>query len=213
MTFNNASLSAPPELSFAAQRLNQLQADVVATARILALDEVGAVIAHQLNEPLTALLLYMHEMKERAEHFAQPETAQISVREIVESALRETERACEIMKRFGPATGTPVNAKTAVVRGREVIESWMRSSSTKATGSPPATPSNFRRYRLTPREHDVLALIVNGASNKEGGRRLGISTRTFELHRAHIMEKHGAKNAADLIRIVLSQGQLDPKAG
>jgi DNA-binding CsgD family transcriptional regulator len=212
MTFNNTAPSAPPELSFAAQRLNQLQADVVTTARILAVDEVGAAIAHQLNEPLTALLLYLHEMKERAGYLAQPETARTSIREMVESALRETERACEIMKRFRPATGTPVNAETAVVRGRELIVSWMRSSNTKGA-SPPATVSNFRRYRLTPREHEVLALIVNGASNKEGGHRLGISTRTFELHRAHIMEKYDAKNAADLIRIVLSQGQLDPRAG
>lgn len=57
---------------------------------------------------------------------------------------------------------------------------------------------------LTPREHEVLAHIANGASNKEVGRNLGISMRTVEVHRAHIMEKLGAKNAADLVRIVLS---------
>ncbi len=57
---------------------------------------------------------------------------------------------------------------------------------------------------LTPREREVAALIADGASNKEAGRRLGISPRTVELHRAHIMEKLGARNAADLVRIVLS---------
>ena len=57
---------------------------------------------------------------------------------------------------------------------------------------------------LTPREREVLAQIAAGASNKEAGRSLGISPRTVEVHRARIMEKIGARNAADLVRIVLS---------
>lgn len=56
---------------------------------------------------------------------------------------------------------------------------------------------------LTPRELEVLQLIAEGESNKEAGRDLGISPRTVEVHRARIMEKLGAKNAADLVRIVL----------
>ena len=62
------------------------------------------------------------------------------------------------------------------------------------------------RELLTAREHEVLAQITAGASNKESGIRLGISPRTVEVHRAHIMEKLGARNTADLVRIVLSQG-------
>jgi two-component system response regulator FixJ len=58
---------------------------------------------------------------------------------------------------------------------------------------------------LTRRELEVATLIADGASNKEAGRRLGISPRTVELHRAHVMEKLGARNAADLVRIVLSR--------
>ena len=57
--------------------------------------------------------------------------------------------------------------------------------------------------RLTPRESDVLKQIAAGASNKEAGRQLGISPRTVEVHRARIMEKLRARNAADLVRIVL----------
>jgi DNA-binding CsgD family transcriptional regulator len=62
---------------------------------------------------------------------------------------------------------------------------------------------------LTPREREVLALIVTGASNKEAGRRLDISPRTVESHRARIMDKLGAKNAADLVGIVLGRGPHD----
>ncbi|WP_404406240.1 response regulator transcription factor [Pelagibacterium halotolerans] len=58
--------------------------------------------------------------------------------------------------------------------------------------------------QLTPREREVLQLITNGQSNKEAGRELGISPRTIEVHRARVMEKLGARNTADLIRIVLT---------
>ncbi len=58
--------------------------------------------------------------------------------------------------------------------------------------------------QLTPREREVLQLIAQGQSNKEAGRELGISPRTIEVHRARVMEKLGAKNTADLMRIVLT---------
>jgi PAS domain S-box-containing protein len=66
-------------------------------------------------------------------------------------------------------------------------------------------PQQFpREDLLTPREREVLRQIASGASNKEAGRKLGISPRTVEVHRAHIMDKLAAKNAADLVRIVFS---------
>ena len=58
---------------------------------------------------------------------------------------------------------------------------------------------------LTPREREVLAHIATGASNKAAGRTLGISPRTIEVHRARIMSKLGARNAAELVGIVLGR--------
>ncbi|WP_035872520.1 response regulator transcription factor [Cucumibacter marinus] len=66
-------------------------------------------------------------------------------------------------------------------------------------------PIEIRGFnQLTPREREVLQLITNGQSNKEAGRVLGISPRTIEVHRARVMEKLGARNTADLVRIVLT---------
>ncbi|KQT50181.1 hypothetical protein ASG47_20025 [Devosia sp. Leaf420] len=56
---------------------------------------------------------------------------------------------------------------------------------------------------LTDREREVLNLIANGRSNKEAANTLGISHRTVEVHRGRVMQKMNAKNAADLVRIVL----------
>ena len=203
LRFNNAPSSHP--LDHAAQKLNQLQADLVSKVRMLAVDEVGAAMAHQLNEPLTALLLYLHEIKQKGEHSAGTEVTPNSTQEMVDKALRETERVCQIMERLGHTVEAPMHAEAAVARGREAIDSLTRSGNAKGNGhASPAPPHSGQRF-LTPREHEVLDLIVGGASNKEGGYRLGISTRTFEVHRAHIMEKLGAKNAADLVRMALSE--------
>ncbi len=66
-------------------------------------------------------------------------------------------------------------------------------------------PIEIRGFnQLTPREREVLQLISNGQSNKEAGRALGISPRTIEVHRARVMEKLGARNTADLMRIILT---------
>jgi FixJ family two-component response regulator len=59
------------------------------------------------------------------------------------------------------------------------------------------------RDQLTRREIEVLGQITGAASNKAAARDLGISRRTIEVHRRHIMQKLGAKNAVDLVRIVL----------
>ncbi|HLQ86669.1 MAG TPA: response regulator [Salinisphaeraceae bacterium] len=56
---------------------------------------------------------------------------------------------------------------------------------------------------LTRREHEVLALLVDGHLNKEIARILGISVRTVETHRRHIMSKLQARTLADLVRVWL----------
>jgi FixJ family two-component response regulator len=59
---------------------------------------------------------------------------------------------------------------------------------------------------LTEREHDVLLLAIEGLPNKEIARRLGISHRTVEIHKARIMHKTGADTLLDLARIAEASG-------
>lgn len=95
----------------------------------------------------------------------------------------------------------PFDADTVVQRVREALDAADRARD----GGKAAVDINFPgRELLTPREYEVLTQITAGASNKEAGRHLGISPRTIEVHRARIMEKLGARNAADLVRIVLT---------
>jgi two-component system response regulator FixJ len=54
---------------------------------------------------------------------------------------------------------------------------------------------------LTPREREVFELVARGEPNKVIARHLGISFRTVELHRAHIIEKLQARSLSDLIRM------------
>ena len=60
--------------------------------------------------------------------------------------------------------------------------------------------------RLTDRESAVLKQMLAGKSNKEIGRHLGISHRTVEIHKAHLMEKTGAASLIDLTRIARDAG-------
>jgi FixJ family two-component response regulator len=96
----------------------------------------------------------------------------------------------------------PFDASTVVASVRGAIAAVARRGDGETNGLPAVEFPG--RELLTPREREVLMLITSGASNKEAGRELGISPRTIEVHRARIMEKLGAKNAADLVRIVLS---------
>ncbi|HYF19306.1 MAG TPA: response regulator [Ramlibacter sp.] len=57
-----------------------------------------------------------------------------------------------------------------------------------------------RHAQLSAREREVLALIVEGLTNKEIGKALGLSPRTVEAHRAHLFEKLEAPSLAQLIR-------------
>jgi two-component system, LuxR family, response regulator FixJ len=56
---------------------------------------------------------------------------------------------------------------------------------------------------LTEREREILSLVIAGLSNKEAALRMRLSARTVEIHRAGLMRKTGARNAAHLVRMAM----------
>ncbi len=59
--------------------------------------------------------------------------------------------------------------------------------------------------RLTPREREVLGLVLNGISNKKIAESLGLSPKTVEVHRSHILQKMQANSAVHLVSMFLTK--------
>jgi DNA-binding CsgD family transcriptional regulator len=170
--------------------------------RTRAVNEVGSAIVHQLNGPLTALRLYVGEIRQGLGRFQEASDAQGSMQQMVEGAFQETERVCAIMKLIADGFEEPLHPDTAAALGRDVIGWWSRSGD--ANRRDPERTVSIHEL-LTPREREALSHVSQGCSNKQGAVRMKIGSRTFESHRARIMRKLGAKNGADLVRIALSE--------
>ena len=168
--------------------------------RARAINEVGAAIAHALNGPLTALLFYVGDLAQNGDQLPAANGNGPSLRQVAANALQEAERVCFLMERITDAFEAPLKKETAMANGREVIR-WLSRVGEESDRGLEASP--VVQERLTPRERDVLRLVIEGCSNKEGAMRLQISYRTFESHRAHLMRKVGAKNAVELMKLAL----------
>ena len=69
-----------------------------------------------------------------------------------------------------------------------------------------------RMEALTPRECEVLRLVVSGMLNKQVAFDLGTAEKTIKVHRARVMEKMGAQSFADLVRFAEKLGIRSPEA-
>jgi DNA-binding CsgD family transcriptional regulator len=183
-------------LQTSGQLVDELEIARLAAARLQATDEAGAAIARQLNGPLTALLLYMGEIKQHSDQFSQTEGTRIYLQQVIENALAQTVRVCALMKQLaGPDEGS------AIAPGRKETPADLVKDGVRTAGV--MFSSDVGPKPLTRREREVLGLISEGCSNKQGALRMQISPRTFESHRAEAMRKLGARNTAELVRSAL----------
>ena len=140
---------------------------------------------------------YMEELKQHSHRFSQDTGERDHLQKVVENALQQTERVCALVKQVGGAqSGVAVAPIKAAWQGRAE-----RGSETSRNGA--VLSSEAGQKPLTKREREVLNLISQGYSNKQGALRMQISPRTFESHRAEAMRKLGARNTADLVRAAL----------
>jgi len=172
----------------------------LSAARARAAEEAGAAIARELNGPLTALLLYMNEIKQYSHQFSQTSGNRVYLQQVVENALQQTERVCAVVKQISHSSGSAAESDHKPERESQAGRS-------KNGGRAPGVmfTSESGQKPLTKREREVLSLISEGCSNKQGALRMNISPRTFESHRAEAMRKLGARNTADLVRKALLQ--------
>ena len=172
----------------------------LSAARARAAEEAGAAIARELNGPLTALLLYMNEIKQYSHQFSQTSGNRVYLQQVVENALQQTERVCAVMKQIShsPGSAAEFRSQTGTREPGRPKQGWRSRPGGDVTSESGQKP-------LTKREREVLSLISEGCSNKQGALRMNISPRTFESHRAEAMRKLGARNTADLVRKALLQ--------
>jgi DNA-binding CsgD family transcriptional regulator len=156
-------------------------------------DQDTLALARQLNGSLTALMLYMVEIKQRSDEIARTPSERRHVQMVVDNAVMQTERVCALVSRMSDLQSHLI----------PVSNTGSAHDAGGAAGTTSARPPGRANRSLTPREGEVLKLISEGHSNKEGALRMGISPRTFESHRAEAMRKLGARNTAELVRAAL----------
>ena len=63
---------------------------------------------------------------------------------------------------------------------------------------------------LTPREFEVMQLVITGMLNKQVGGELGMAEKTVKVHRGRVMQKLGVTSVAELVRLVQKAGVVAP---
>jgi two-component system response regulator NreC len=101
-----------------------------------------------------------------------------------------------------------VSAISVLMRGDMYVDpALLRTLVSEAEDAPVPDPEPIEA--LTPREKDVLSLIVLGYTNRQIGEELSISVRTVEGHRANLSDKIGSHSRADLVRYARERGLID----
>lgn len=96
-----------------------------------------------------------------------------------------------------------VDAIKTVVKGQTYLDPEVASLAVETMLGEESKGNKNPFGTLTPREQEVLQLIVDGKPNKEIAEHLSISVRTVENHRASIMKKSGVRNTSSLVKLAI----------
>jgi DNA-binding CsgD family transcriptional regulator len=94
------------------------------------------------------------------------------------------------------------------VKGLRLAAAGEAATAAVVSRSPRGTSSKTCEFELTPRERDVLALMAEGASNKQIARQLGISVHTAKFHVASVLDKLDATGRTDAVAHAARMGVI-----
>jgi DNA-binding NarL/FixJ family response regulator len=105
---------------------------------------------------------------------------------------------------------TLAEAIRALLRHQDFLSERVHVVAARGAGPRRAAARTGASERLTPREREVLQLLTEGKSNKEVGVILGVTTKTAETHRAHIMAKLHLHSMGELVRYAIRNRITEP---
>ena len=125
-----ATLETPP-----------LELPEAAAPRAQVTTDAGAAIVRQFNGPVTALLLYMNELKQHSHQFAHAPGNGVYLRQVIENALEQTERVSAMLKQISDLYPSAIPA--AERNGSNPARAWMARPRASSTCSPPSTTARL----------------------------------------------------------------------
>jgi len=172
----------------------QCEPDVVLTDLMLG-DDGGAVVVARLRERFADAGLLVLSMVDNARD--------------IQRALRAGANGY-LLKGAGGAE--LLDAVRRVARGEEYVQPSLGAAFSRWRESCLMETSSSH-CSLTPRQRDVLTLIVRGHTNAEIARLLSVTVRTVEAHRAHIFQRLDIKTRAELVSYATETGLIELHAG
>ena len=87
----------------------------------------------------------------------------------------------------------------------DAVEQAFNSQSSMRDQKSASEKATYLHDQITPREQEVMNLVVGGYHNREIAEKLSISVRTVEVHKAHVMSKLNVDSVADLVRVSMTR--------
>jgi DNA-binding NarL/FixJ family response regulator len=147
------------------------------------------------------------EVLAQAKEFPEVRVIVLTVHEAEAYAIRALREGAAGFLLKSAASVELEQAIETVTRGGTYVSPELSKKSLLDYGK--ASTDRARLDSLSPRQHEILKLIAEGVSTKEKARRLNISVKTVESHRAQLMERLNIHDVPGLVRFAVKMGLVD----